>query len=90
MGPFERERLASGPDIKKCLLRAQTAGEEWMLLKLESMLTPPDGYIVSFITFHEGGFIMPAHRFLCGLLTLVGNLTNMTIHFCRSRPSKHH
>jgi hypothetical protein len=30
--------------------------------------TPIEGYVVSFTTFHEQGFGMPPHRFLCSLL----------------------
>ena len=29
---------------------------------------PPEGYVVSFALFHERGFIVPAHKFLRGLL----------------------
>jgi hypothetical protein len=28
---------------------------------------PPHGYVVSFIRFHERGFVAPASRFMCGL-----------------------
>jgi hypothetical protein len=29
---------------------------------------PPDGYVISFVHFHEHGLANPAHRFLWGLL----------------------
>jgi len=32
------------------------------------MLSPPDGYVVSFAHFHERGFTTPSHKFLWGLL----------------------
>ena len=32
------------------------------------MLMPPDGYIVSFVYFHERGLASPPHRFFRGLL----------------------
>lgn len=32
----------------------------------------PAGYVVSFARFHEGGFGVPAHRFLPGLLHFYG------------------
>ena len=34
----------------------------------EDLLSPPDGYVVSFTHFHERGFTTPAHKFLQGLL----------------------
>ena len=34
----------------------------------KDLLSPPDGYVVSFVHFHERGFTTPAHKFLRGLL----------------------
>ena len=39
-----------------------------MLPGEEDVLSPPDGYVVSFTQFHECGLVTPAHRFLRGLL----------------------
>ena len=44
------------------------AAKEWLLPGLEDALVAPDGYVVSLIPFHEGGFIMPVYRFFRGLL----------------------
>jgi hypothetical protein len=54
--------------VKKGLLRVRTTANEWIILdnKDEPML--PDGYVVSFVPFHERGLVMPPHRFLRGLL----------------------
>jgi hypothetical protein len=41
---------------------------EWMALGSEADPTPPPGYVVSFIPFHERGFGMPASRFMRALL----------------------
>ena len=54
--------------IYRGLLRAWTSAEERLLLGEEDLLSPPDGYVVSFAHFHEHGFAIPAHRFLRGLL----------------------
>ena len=34
----------------------------------EDLPLPSDGYVVSFVHFHERGFATPAYRFLRGLL----------------------
>jgi hypothetical protein len=41
---------------------------EWMALGSEVGPTPPPGYVVSFIPFHERGFGVPASRFMRALL----------------------
>ena len=46
--------------------------EEWLLPRLEDASAPPDGYIVSFIPFHEGRLAMPTHCFFHGLLHYYG------------------
>ena len=37
---------------------------EWILPDGEDEPSPPDGYVVSFVPFHERGFTTPPHRFL--------------------------
>jgi hypothetical protein len=46
------------------LLRPLSNGPQpkWMAPGSEADLTPPPGYVVSFIPFHERGFGMPASR----------------------------
>jgi hypothetical protein len=41
---------------------------EWMAPASEADPTPPLGYVVSFISFHERGFGVPASRFMRALL----------------------
>jgi hypothetical protein len=41
---------------------------EWMAPASEADPTPPPGYVVSFIPFHERGFVVPASRFMRALL----------------------
>jgi hypothetical protein len=52
------------------LLRPLSDGPqpEWMAPASEADLTPPPGYVVSFIPFHERGFGVPASRFMRALL----------------------
>jgi hypothetical protein len=54
--------------IKKGLLHARTATNEWVIPNNEDEPMPPDGYVISFISFHERGLATPPHRFLRGLL----------------------
>ena len=54
--------------VHRGLLRAWTLAEEWLLPGDEDLLSPPDGYVVSFTHFHERGFMTPTHKFLRGLL----------------------
>ena len=54
--------------IRRGLLRARTSAKEWLLLNNEDSPSSPDGYVVSFVHFHEHGFMTPTHRFLRGLL----------------------
>jgi hypothetical protein len=51
------------------LLRPLSGGPqpEWMAPGSEADPTPPPGYVVSFIPFHERGFGMPASRFMRAL-----------------------
>ena len=54
--------------VRRGLLCPLTAAEEWRLPSNEDEPSPPKGYVVSFAHFHELGFTIPAHKFLCGLL----------------------
>jgi hypothetical protein len=56
------------------LLRPLSGGPqpEWMALETEADPTPPPGYMVSFIPFHERGFGVPASHFMRALLHYYG------------------
>jgi hypothetical protein len=54
--------------IRHGLLYARTIAMEWILPGDEETLSPPDGYVISFMHFHERGLTILAHRFLRGLL----------------------
>ena len=54
--------------VKKGLLCARTMANEWIIPGGEDVPSPPDGYVISFIPFHERGFVTRPHRFLRGLL----------------------
>ena len=54
--------------VRRGLLYAWTAAEEWRLPGNEDAPSSPEGYVVSFAHFHERGFATPAHKFLWGLL----------------------
>ena len=54
--------------VRHGFLYARTAAEEWRLPGEENVPSPLDGYVVSFMHFHERGFATPTHRFLRGLL----------------------
>jgi hypothetical protein len=45
---------------------------EWMVPTNEAIPTPPPGYVVSFVSFHERGFGVPASRFMRALLHYYG------------------
>jgi hypothetical protein len=45
---------------------------EWMVPASEVVPTPPPGYVVSFVSFHERGFGVPASRFMRALLHYYG------------------
>jgi hypothetical protein len=50
------------------LLRVKSATQEWIVPDGHDFSTPPDGYVVSFMHFHDCGLVAPAHRFLLVLL----------------------
>jgi hypothetical protein len=41
---------------------------EWKVPSDESVSCPPKGFVVSFMSFHECGFFVPAERFIRGVL----------------------
>jgi hypothetical protein len=41
---------------------------KWIVPADESVSRPPNGYVVSFVVFHERGFSIPAGRFIRGVL----------------------
>jgi hypothetical protein len=45
---------------------------EWMVPPSGADLTPPPGYVLSFVSFHERGFGVPASRFMRALLHYYG------------------
>jgi hypothetical protein len=49
-----------------------TEAIEWIVPTGESMPRPPNGYVVSFMAFHERGFSVPVGRFIRGVLFAYG------------------
>jgi hypothetical protein len=46
--------------LVKCrLLRVRTKANEWIVPGDEEVPMPPDGYVVSFVPFHERGLAVP-------------------------------
>ena len=58
--------------VKKGLLCARTAEMECIIPSGEDEPSLSDGYVVSFIPFHERGLMTPPQRFLRGLLHYYG------------------
>ena len=58
--------------VKKGLFHARTTAMEWIVPSGEDEPSPLDGYVVSFVPFHERGLATPPHRFLRGLLHYYG------------------
>jgi hypothetical protein len=54
------------------LLRPLSGEPEWVVPASEAVPTPPPGYVVSFVSFHERGFGVPASRFMQALLHYYG------------------
>ena len=54
--------------IKHGLLCGRTDAVEWLVPSHEDTPAPPDGYVVSFVPFHEHGLVVPPHPFIQGLL----------------------
>jgi hypothetical protein len=55
--------------IKKGLLHARTAANEWIVLNNEDKPMPPDGCVVSFVPFHERG--LPPYKVPPGVAGLL-------------------
>ena len=49
--------------IKRGLLRGWTNAVEWLVPGREDVPASPNGYVVSFVPFHEHGIIVPPHSF---------------------------
>jgi hypothetical protein len=45
---------------------------EWMAPLSGAALSPPSGYVLSFVSFHERGFGMPASHFMRAILHFYG------------------
>jgi hypothetical protein len=61
---------------------------EWMVPASKAVPTPPPGYVVSFVSFHERGFGVPVSRFMRALLHYYGvELHNFNPTPLRKRPS---
>ena len=54
--------------VKRGLLRGRTDAAEWLVPSREDVLVSLDGYVVSFVPFHERGLAVPPHPFFWGLL----------------------
>jgi hypothetical protein len=68
-------RLALGDLVSAGQLAANEEGRpaEWIVpLAGDRAPNPPNGYVVSFIRFHERGFAAPANRFMQALCHLYG------------------
>lgn len=50
------------------LLRPQTDEMDWLVPGAKDKTSPPPGYVVSFVPFHERGVTTPAHDFFRALL----------------------
>ena len=53
-------------------LPPRTQAMEWIVPSNESRPSPPDGYMVSFVSFHEHGFGVPASAFFRSTLETFG------------------
>ena len=49
--------------VKRGLLHGRTDAVEWLMPGREDAPAPPDGYVVSFVPFHERGLVVPPHPF---------------------------
>jgi hypothetical protein len=61
---------------------------KWMVPPSGSAPSPPSGYVLSFISFHERGFGVPASRFMRAILHFYGvELHNLNPNSMRKQPS---
>ena len=49
--------------VERGLLHGRTGAIEWLVPSQEDTPAPPDGYVVSFMPFHEHGLVVPSHLF---------------------------
>ena len=49
--------------VKRGLLHGRTDVAEWLVPYCEDAPALPDGYVVSFVMFHECGLMVPPHPF---------------------------
>ena len=54
--------------VKRGLLCGRTDVAEWLVPDREEASAPSNGYVVSFVLFHEHGLAVPPHPFFRGLL----------------------
>jgi hypothetical protein len=54
--------------VKKGLLHARVTRVKWLIPGNEDWLVLPDGYVISFLHFHERELSSLPHKFLRGLL----------------------
>ena len=54
--------------IKCGLLHGRTDVAEWLVPGREDAPAPPNGYVVSYVPFHECRLVVPPHPFFRGLL----------------------
>ena len=53
--------------VARGMLHPRTAAMDWITPGGERSPSPPSGYIVSFLKFHERGLAMPVHDIFHGL-----------------------
>jgi hypothetical protein len=58
--------------IKKGLLHVRVTGDEWLIPSNEGGPVVPDGYVVSFVYFHERGLASPPTSSSTGSFTTTG------------------
>jgi hypothetical protein len=58
--------------VKRGLLWTRTEANEWIMSSDEEVSILLDGYVVSFMVFHERRLAVPPHRFFWGLLHYYG------------------
>jgi hypothetical protein len=60
--------------VAEGLLRPLSGGSqpEWMAPSSGATLSPPPGYVVSFVSFHERGFGVPTSHFMRAILHVYG------------------
>jgi hypothetical protein len=59
--------------IKKGLLHARVTGNEWLVPGNDDEPMMPNGYVVSFMHFHERGLASPPTRSSTGFFTTTGS-----------------